>query len=218
MTVPRPVALTILLFAIVFSGCVTIERSYPDKRYFVLDLGRSAPVAGPAGNGVLQVASVRVSPRYADRTFVYRRSDSRFEADFYNQFLIAPATLIGEEVRRELSTAGIFHHVVGSASPSAASYTLEPVVNALYGDFRDLGSPQAVIEVEFFLSRPAAPGAGIAFHKSYRRVVPLGERTPEALVHGWNQALEGVLKSLIADLKAASPQLKTAVRIPSAAD
>jgi cholesterol transport system auxiliary component len=186
------------------SGCVSIEKDYPDKRYFVLEVSRDTPPQNSSGKGVLQVLTARVSPRYADRNFVYRRSDTRFESDFYNQFLVSPAALITEEVRRELSRAGTFNFVVASANPLPPTHTMETMVNRLYGDFRDLAAPKAVVEMEFFLTQETSPNAGIVFHKVYERIVPVQERTPETLVRGLNQALEGILESLVTDLKSAN--------------
>jgi cholesterol transport system auxiliary component len=192
---------TLLAASFLLFGCVSIERSYPDKRYFVLDISLKGSPQDPADSGILQMASARVSPRYADRNFVYRRSDTRFESDFYNQFLISPAALVTEELRRELSQAGLFKFVVGSANPLAPTHTMETMVNTLYGDFRDLKAPKAVIEMEFFLTQEASP-SGIVFHKLYQRIVPVQERNPEALVRGWNQGLESISGSLVSDLKA----------------
>lgn len=196
---------TLLAASFLLFGCVSIERSYPDKRYFVLDISLKKSQQDPADSGILQMASARVSPRYADRNFVYRRSDTRFESDFYNQFLISPAALVTEELRRELSQAGLFKFVVGSANPLAPTHIMETMVNTLYGDFRDLKAPKAVIEMEFFLTQEASP-SGIVFHKLYQRIVPVQERNPEALVRGWNQGLESISGSLVSDLKASRIQ------------
>jgi cholesterol transport system auxiliary component len=197
---------TLLAVSFLFSGCVSIERSYPDKRYFLLEIPSKSSPQDPADSGILQISSARVSPRYADRNFVYRRSDARFESDFYNQFLISPAELVTEELRRELSQAGIFKFVVGSANPLAPTHTMETIVNTLYGDFRELKAPKAVIEMEFFLTQEASP-SGIVFHKLYQRIVPVPERNPEALVKGWNKGFEAISSSLVSDLKAVQLQI-----------
>ena len=196
-----------LAASLIFTGCVSIEKSYPDKHYFVLDIALEASTQNPAESGTLQIASARVSPRYAERNFVYRRSDTRFESDFYNQFLISPGALVAEELRQELSRSGIFKFVVGSANAVAPTHTLETIVNTLYGDFRDLRAPKAVIEMEFFLTQEGSP-SGIVFHKLYHRTVPFSGRNPEALVQGWNRALEAILASLVSDLKASPVPLE----------
>jgi cholesterol transport system auxiliary component len=184
------------------AACLGIERSYPDRRYFVLDSGANTNPSDSSANETLQVSTIRVSPRYADKNFVYRTSDAGYESDFYNQFLIAPAFLITEEVRKGLIGSQVFRYVIGPSSPLQPSYVLEGTVNALYGDFRNADSPRAVLEMEFFLTSEIPAKPGILMQKRYVKSIPLTGRTPEALVKGWNQALEEILTSLEADLKA----------------
>jgi cholesterol transport system auxiliary component len=184
------------------AACLGIERSYPDRRYFVLDSGANTNSSDSSANETLQVSNIRVSPRYADKNFIYRTSDAGYESDFYNQFLIAPAFLITEEVRKGLIGSQVFKYVIGPSSPLQPSYVLEGTVNALYGDFRNADSPRAVLEMEFFLTGEIPAKPGILMQKRYVKSIPLTGRTPEALVKGWNQALEEILTSLEADLKA----------------
>ena len=186
------------------SGCVGIEKSYPDKRYFVLEAGGNLSPSNPSGNETLQVSNIRVSPRYADRSFVYRTSEAGYESDFYNQFLVSPSSLITEEVRKDLIGSQVFKYVISPSSQSQPTYVLEGTVNALYGDFRNSNSPRAVLEMEFFLTSEIPAKAGILMQKRYAKSVPLTGRTPEALVKGWNEALEEILTSLVADLKDAT--------------
>ncbi|MBI2183076.1 MAG: membrane integrity-associated transporter subunit PqiC [Deltaproteobacteria bacterium] len=186
------------------SGCVGIERSYPDKRYFVLEVNRNVNPSNPPGRGVLQVANIRVSPRYEDKGFVYRTSGSSYESDFYNQFLVSPAALLGEELRKGLAQSEIFRHVINASSQLEPTHVLEGVVNALYGDFRDPGAPKAVLEMEFFLRKESPSKAEIVAAKRYAKSVAVNGRSPEALVKGWNEALDAILSALVADLKSSA--------------
>lgn len=183
------------------SGCIGIEKSYPDKRYFVLEVNRNASPSNPAGKGILQVAPIRVSPRYEDKGFVYRTSGSSYESDFYNQFLVSPSALLGEELRKGLAQSQIFSHVINASSQLEPTHVLEGVVDALYGDFRDPGAPKAVLEMEFFLRKESPSKAEIVAAKRYAKSVAVSGRSPEALVKGWNEALEAILGGLVADLK-----------------
>jgi cholesterol transport system auxiliary component len=207
MTMWMRLLFTFLAASFLLTGCVSLEKSYPDKRYFVLDIAPDPSPQNSSETGTLQISSARVSPRYADKNFVYRRSDARFESDFYNQFLVSPGVLVAEELRQGLSQSGLFKFVVGSVNALAPTHTLETVVNTLYGDFRDLGAPQAVMEIEFFLNKEESP-SGIVFHKRYHSAIPLEGRNPEALVQGWNQALEAISRSLVSDLKASNLQFE----------
>jgi uncharacterized lipoprotein YmbA len=194
-------ALVLLALA---SGCVGIEKSYPDKRYFVLEVRQNVNSPTAPGNGILQVANIRVSPRYEDKGFVYRTSESGYESDFYNQFLVSPAALLGEELRKGLAQSQIFRHVINASSQLEPTLVLEGVVDALYGDFRDPGAPKAVLEMEFFLRKESPSKAEIVAAKRYAKSVAVNGRSSEALVKGWNEALEAILSALIADLKSAA--------------
>ena len=192
----------ILLLFISCYGCVTLERSYPEKRYFVLEVSQSATPVNPAGDRILLVSNLRVSPRYADRSFVYRISEAGYETDFYNQFLTATDVMIGEEVRRGLGASQYFKYVVGPSNQLQPNYVLEGSVNALYGDFRNLNAPAAVLEIEFFLHNEDAANPGIVMQKRYVKSIAINTRSPDALVKGWNAALNDILTALIADLRA----------------
>ena len=191
-------AWALLLFC---AACTGIERGYPDRRYFVLDVTAKANPTNPASSEVLRVSTIRVSPRYADRGFVCRTSDSGFESDFYHQFLVPPAALMTEEIRKGLIASELFKYVIDTSSPMQANFALDGSVNTLYGDFRNSDSPQAVLEMEFFVTSEIPTKPGILMQKRYLKSIPLSGRSPEALVKGWNEALAEILTSLVADLK-----------------
>ncbi len=184
------------------AGCLSVEKSYPDKRYFVLEANRSEEAANAKAAGVLLVSSLRVSPRYEGRSFVYRRSEANFESDFYNQFLVSPGALLTEEVRRAVSRAQVAQYVVGTASQLEPTHVLEGTIDALYGEFRDVNAPKAVLEMEFFLSKESPTKAEIVLRKRYVKSMAVNGRAPEALVKAWNDALNEIVAALIVDLKA----------------
>ena len=41
-------------------GYIVIEKSYPDKRYFVLEVNRNVNPSNALGNGIRQVANIPV--------------------------------------------------------------------------------------------------------------------------------------------------------------
>ena len=194
---------SLLLTALPF-GCVSLDRSYPEKHYFVLEINRDAKPLDDPLNGIVEVADIRISPRYEGQSFIYRISDGGYESDFYNQFLISPAAIVTEEVRRGLAQSGISQYVINSSDQIQPTYRLDGTVNAIYGDFRNATAARAVLEMEFFLTKPAPGATQVLMVKRYSKSVPLSGRTPEALVRGWDQALEEILSSLVADLKAAN--------------
>jgi ABC-type uncharacterized transport system auxiliary subunit len=191
----------VLSLAIFFCGCVTLERSYPDKRYFMLEVQDGASSSNE-GAHTLAVADLNISPRYADRNFIYRTSETEYETDFYNQFLSAPAVMVSEELRQALAASSLFKYVLGPSSALTVNYVLEGSINVLYGDFRALSAPAAVLEIEFFLHNEDPVRPGLVMQKRYNKSVALKERSPEALVKGWSRALEEIVAMFVADLHA----------------
>jgi cholesterol transport system auxiliary component len=199
--VNRLVVRAVLLPFLFCSACVSLERSYPEKRYFVIDVGDSAQPSKAEGNQTLLVSGLRISPRYADKSFVYRTSEAGYESDFYNQFLTSPDTMLSEEVRKGLAASPAFKYVIGPSNQLQPNYILEGSVNALYGDFRNLNAPSAVLEIEFFLHNEVSANPGVVMQKRYMKTVPLSGRSPDALVKGWSHALGAILTDLNTDLQ-----------------
>jgi cholesterol transport system auxiliary component len=192
---------------VVFStaGCVSVsvERQFAERRYFLLHAGGEHTPAKSNADGILKISHLRVSPRYDGKGFVYRTADTSYETDFYHQFLVPPGAMLTDQVQQALSQASIFEYVVNSASQLEPTHLLEGTVDALYGDFSDMAAPRAVLAMSFLLSRAGSNGPEVILQKHYRKTEPLQTRTPEALVNGWNSALEAILTALVADLKSA---------------
>lgn len=192
---------TVLLAVGLLVGCAP-KKSYPEKRYYVLDVSRPGEASAPLNEAVLSVRRFNVSPRYEGKGFVYRDGDLSYESDFYSEFLISPGSLVTEEVRQWLAASGLFQRVVASASHLEATEILEGNVVALYGDYREAASPAAVLDVQFFLIKDVSARSEVVFQKEYRETVSLNERSAKALVNGWNEALRQILTALEKDLRA----------------
>lgn len=183
------------------SGCIRLESSYPEKRYFLIDISRQEDVSPPATDEVLRVVTFSVSPQYEGKGFVYRKADVVYESDFYNEFLISPTDMFTEEARQWVARSGLFAQVADLSSYNEPTFFLAGTVTALYGDFSDVSAPKAIMEMEFFLSRDVSAKGEVAFQNRYHREIPLDGASPQALVKGWNEALRQILTDLEKDLR-----------------
>jgi cholesterol transport system auxiliary component len=179
-------------------GCVSLNASYPEKHYYAVEAARSTEPRPSAAQSILKVRQFRISPSYEGKAFVYRLSDARYEADFYNEWFIAPNAMLKQQVLNWLARTGQFRHVTDSSSPMAATYSLEGNVTALYGDYR-MTPPRAVLAVQCFLAETVRP-ADLVLHREYRNEVAVTGTSPEALVAGWSEALRLLLIDLEKDL------------------
>jgi cholesterol transport system auxiliary component len=188
----------VLLMALLCPGCV--GRHAYTKQQFVLTASRPAPPAGPGREAVLAVRGFTADPVYDSRSLLYRKGESEYQADFYREFLIAPQALISSQTRNWLAQSGVCKTVLEPGSLIEPTHVLEGNVLALYGDLREPGLPQAVMQIRVFLLAGKGSRPEIVFTRDYQASSRARERTAEALVAAQNQCLTQVLSELEKDL------------------
>ena len=184
------------------AGCASLNKPYPPQRYYVFEAPGEATPAGDAAEAerVLRVRPFEVAEPYNGDEFVYRAGSRQASGDFYHRFLAPPGTLLTEQTRRWLQSAGLYQAVVSPTSGAKADYVLEGLVTELYGRFPPDGPGEAVLAVQFSLLRADPRDPAIVWHAELREVEPVADRTPAALVGAWNRALRRVLEALVAEL------------------
>ena len=151
---PSSLIIISLIFIVVMSGCASLERSYPERNYYMLNFSRNSDLKTSIRHKdkILVVNHFSVSPGSIGAEFTYRVGDESYRSDFYNQFFRPPGALISEEVRRWLTDSDLFQYVLYNPSDTKPDVILEGNVNELYGDFRDGSSPKAVLAMQLFLT------------------------------------------------------------------
>jgi len=185
---------------LLISGCVSLKREPPRKRMFAIEVERPPALQSSAEGVVLQIRTARIALPYDGRGFVYRRGDGTWESDFHNEFFAPPAALITEQVRRWLSGPPGALRVVGDVDRDRATHVLFIRVNALFGDYPDEGTRRAVLELEFTIETVERSAGAVLFERGYRREIPFEEPGADALVDGWNRALDAILTEFVGDL------------------
>ena len=180
-------------------GC-SLKQAYPAKATFALEAIRAGTAARASSAVVLRVRPFTAIAPFDERVFRSRVGDVRFEADFYNEFVFSPRTLICDQTRLWLQSAGLFGAVLEPASKAEATHSLEGSVTALYADLRDAAAPKAVMEIHLLLLKDSSASPEIVLDKTYRQAVPLENRQPAALAAGWSKGLAQILTALEQDL------------------
>lgn len=188
----------IVLLPLFLAGCFSMDKEFPDKRYYVIEAERGEARAPSSDAPVLRIRKLDIAPAYEGKSLVYRTGELRYESDFYHAFFVSPAAMIGGQTRSWLEASGLFSLITSSAD---AGYRLQGSVAALYGDYTDEASPKAVMEIQFLLLEDAESShPKIVLQKNYREEVPLAERTPESLARGFSDALAKLLFALEQDI------------------
>lgn len=184
-------------------SCKGIEQAYPNKKLYAINAGPSTNPSGSAAEarGALRVRPVAVASPYDGVPFMYKVGESRFESDYYNNFVTSPRRLLTGEMVRRLGECGLFSTVTDAASIASSSLAMELNVTSLYGDYTNRASPAAVIEARAFLIKDEPTSDSVLFQKSYRVQEPCAADSPDALVAAWGKGYGKILDELISDLR-----------------
>ncbi|CAB4242822.1 protein of unknown function [Methylacidimicrobium sp. AP8] len=171
-------------------GCMSRPARLPSES-FAFSPATGFPAKQDASRPVLVLRSVRVAPAFSGEDFVYRAADYRYERDPYAHFLSAPDLLIRTAISDRLQASGLFRAVVGAGSAVMTRSFADVSVRQLYGDFRPGRQPEAVIALRFLVTQ-VPPGTPL-WEQTIVRRVPIRERSPSALMQGWNAGLQQIL-------------------------
>ncbi len=188
----------LLISGFLLSGCG--QSAIADREYYVLDAVRAGKPAAVHSAATLRLRRFNVDEAFASRGLVYRVDEFRYEPDYYRQFLVLPGVMMTEETRDWLANAGLFARVTAVGSRLESTYLLEGNVIDLYADFTHKATPEAVVEIRFFLLAGPEANESVALSETYRAATPISARTAEAVVQALSKSLADILTRLEADI------------------
>lgn len=196
--VRRAAAVTGIAAFAVIAGCT---RPQPVKGMYVLEPALPAAVAR-THPGLLKVGSITVAAPFRGRGFVFRENELKYENDYYHEFLVAPAAIIGDATARALAAAKVFASVVPTSVTADPDWILDGFVGSLYGDARTPEKPAAVVGITYFLRRQAGDAGVPVWSRTYERRIAFTSGSAAAYVEALNTALSEILAELARDLAA----------------
>ncbi|PWU22181.1 MAG: hypothetical protein C5B50_00055 [Verrucomicrobia bacterium] len=183
-----------ILAAIVMCGCATNPKW--KSQQFVFELPPATPAATVRTN-VIALARVSVAPHFQDRSLTYRTTDDGYEHDPYAEFAVIPERAIAHAIRAWMRQSGAFGHVADPGSGLVPDVVAEISVNELYGDFRKGTQPVAIVGMHYLFYEVKDGGPGkVLLDKTAVRKTALKQKTPAALVAGWNSGLGEIMQEI----------------------
>lgn len=192
--------LLLLFVTLSLSGCFSWgggDAEDLEPRYYVVDVDRGSVAQEFARDRVLLLKPVRVVPHFRDKTIVFRVDENEYQGQPPHQLFSEPSEMFTAQLRRWLQKSGLFSQVVVDENADA-DYVLEAAVTALYGEKRPEYSPQAILEMQFFMSS-ADDQQNMLFQTGLRVDADIEQTTPGNVVTGWRQGLEQLLTTLEQD-------------------
>ncbi|MBL9138364.1 MAG: membrane integrity-associated transporter subunit PqiC [Verrucomicrobiales bacterium] len=179
------------------AGC-KLQRAPLAQRVFRLRTPAATDLRGRHGTkGVLMVRPFQVAASMDSRSFLIRRGESEFAVDPYNGFLLSPGPMLTEVIADWVRSLGAYQIVSTGGSQVVPTHALEGELSEMWGDYRVVSSPKAVLTVTVRLLHPLTGVAPqVQWEQTERREVPIPKAGPDALVAGWNQALEQICQSM----------------------
>ena len=190
-------ALACSLVACGFTRPATVKQTY------LLQAQPPAQATTTPRPAALKIGTVDVAASFRGKSLVYRLSDLKYEADFYNEFLVSPSAMLTEGAGAWLATAKVFRDVLPAGANADGDYVLEGFVSELYGDDRDAAQPAAVLTAKFFLIDNSTLTGVPIWQTELKQRVALSGRGTDALVAGLNTAWAAMLGDLARELAAA---------------
>lgn len=194
----------VLALLSVLTGCFSFgggdkKADSSQPRYYVIDVDRGYVAEHFPTDRVLRIKPVRVAPHYRTESLVFRVGENEYQQQAGHLLLVDPQTLFTSQLQRWLAKSGLFS-VVTTDDSQPADLVLEAAVTKLYGDARLGYSPQAVLEMQFFMSPGDADRSKMLLQTGFRVDASIDQTTPSAVVTGWQNALEEILGTLEQDL------------------
>ena len=186
------------IMLILLTGCFGLGSKEEDDdvpHYYVIDVDRGAVATDFAKDRVLRLKPVRVTSHFRGQTLVFRVGNNEYRTQPPHEFFSEPQEMFTEQLKRWLQKSGLFSQVVINED-TPADMVLESAVTGLYGDQREQFSPQAVLEMQFFLMSDDQNNAEPLLQTGLRIEIDIEQTTPENVVKGWKQGLEELLATL----------------------
>ncbi|RKY06093.1 MAG: hypothetical protein DRP56_08035 [Planctomycetota bacterium] len=187
-----------LLVVLICPGCAGRKAIVKDA--FLLDAQRGGESVQAASEAILAVQPFSIAPAFGGKGLIYRTGDNQYESDFYNEYFVSPAAMMTEQTRNWLAGSGVFARVLSPVSSVEPTDILEGHIKQIAADLRDKATPQAVLEITFYLLGQHKRQRTIRFQKTYLAAHLLESKTAPACIAALNQCLTEILQDLEKDL------------------
>jgi cholesterol transport system auxiliary component len=191
----------LLAGAAALAGCSVLPTTpYVQRRDWPLDVRRPAASPRNPRGRVLLVRSVRAAPGLEARGLQWLQRDGSVHVDFYEQWAVAPAQAVEDDLRQWLADAGLFSAVVAPGSRLNADFVLEGELDVFVADL-NAGVGRVALAVVLLDQRQGA--TKVLLQRTEAAEIRLANNEAPAIAEAMKAALSEVLRQTETDVAAA---------------
>jgi uncharacterized lipoprotein YmbA len=189
------------VLAALLAACSAITRAPTVRQTFLIE---SPPLSAVAQShpGALRVGTVAVAAPFRGKSFVFRIDELRYETDFYDEFIVTPASMLTDQTARALAQARPFTRIAGPGATADADFVLDGFASALYADIRQAGKPAVEIAITYYLTPTSGGERTPIWSHEYRRHASMRDTSAAAYAEALNTAFAEIVDELTRDLAA----------------
>ncbi|MBU0744198.1 MAG: hypothetical protein KKE11_02350 [Gammaproteobacteria bacterium] len=181
------------LLSCLLVGCISTNSKYVERKQYLLDLpGNLAKKATASSDCSILLDQVDAVAPFDKLDFLYRTNSDRYLIDYYNGFLVLPSEQLDTILGPYLRVYGGFNINI-TEDIEGSQNRLKVKLTELYADYRNRNAPQAVIGVQFILSKLIEGKTVVVVDKVFRKSVALSGKNTDSLLSGWNKGLKEIL-------------------------
>lgn len=191
----------VVLTALSAAGCSVLpNQAYLQRRNWPLGVSRPQALPPRPGGRTLLVRTVQAGPGLDARGLRALQADGSISTSFYEQWAVAPAEAVDDDLRRWLAASGLFGAVIAPGSRLPADLVLEGELTVLHADLAN-GTAQAALTLVLIDQRPTTDR--VLLQKTETASARLGGTEPPAQAHAQVAAVEAVMRQSESDIAAA---------------
>ncbi len=216
----------VVLILMITAGCSGLQKKFPRRNMFVLSIEgighkycnsmKSDGVGEASHTNLIHtllkdkkfrikegliIKPFGIAPEFDTDYFVYRVSKERYIDDYYNNFIVSPAEMITDEIKKIVYQSSCFRYVP-SEELGQIRYRLWGRVINLYGDMQETNRLSAVMSIRLVLEKKTKTGFKPIINKLYSAFVPADGKDAADLVKAWDRCFEKIMLNFFNDFHA----------------
>ena len=173
-----------VLLCLMLVGC--ISSKYVERKQYLFDVPKNlAKKIATSYKCSVFVDHAVAEPPFDQLDFLYRIKSGQYLVDYYNGFLASPTEQLDAILEAYLNTNGEFKN------------KLQIKLTELYADYRDRNNPQAVIALNFLLTKVVDDKTVVLLDKILRSSIAIKEKNTDNLLRAWNIGIQDILKQMV---------------------